>query len=318
MQDNGRTHHAVAELAERQHGVVSARQLVALGYSRNAIAYARRSGRLQHLHRGVYAVGHRPVTWPGRCLAAVFSCGGNAIASHRAAAWLWELTDYRPDSFDVTVPTRRGHARSDLRLHYAPLIDADRAAREGIPVTAIPRTLLDLAAIVSATRLERALAHSEEHGLFDLRPMDALLARVGGHPGAGRLRRALALYRPPPFTRSGLERRFLELVRRADLPRPSTGFNVAGYELDIYWDPERFAVELDVYETHGGRASFESDRIRQENLKLQGVEMIRVTGRRLDREPKVAIERVAMLLAQRRRQLKIVPQRTRTPPAGNV
>ena len=167
----------------------------------------------------------------------------------------------------------------------------------------MPRTLLDLAAILPSARLDRAIQRSEERSLFDLRPMDALLARAGGHHGAGRLRRALALYRPPPFTRSGLERRFLALVRRAGLPSPSTGYNVAGYELDVYWEAERFAVELDVYETHGSRASFESDRLRQENLKLAGVEMIRVTGHRLDREPTVAIERVAQLLKQRQRQL---------------
>lgn len=303
MRNKGRTHHALAELAERQHGVVAARQLVELGYSRPAIANAKKAGRLRHLRRGVYAVGHKPVTWHSRCLAAALSCGSNAVASHRSAAWIWGLIRYRPDSFDVSISVRRRHRRADLRLHYAPLTDEDRDLQEGIPVTAVPRTLLDLAAILSKERLDRALERSEELDLFDLRRMDALLARAGSHPGAGRLRSALALYRPPPFTRSGLERRFLELVRRAGLPRPSTGFNAAGYELDVYWGPERFAVELDVYETHGGRQSFESDRLRQENLKLQGVEMIRVTGRRLDREPAEVIKRVVMLLAQRRRQL---------------
>jgi very-short-patch-repair endonuclease len=318
MRHKGRTHHELAELAEGQHGVVSARQLLRLGYSRDAIKRGKASGRLRHLYRGVYAVGHRPLTWHGRCLAAVLSCGSNGVASHRSAAWAWGLTRYRPDSFDVTVPVRRRHARTDLRLHYARLVDEDRGLREDIPVTAVPRTLLDLAAILPSERLDRALECSEELGLFDLRPMDALLMRAGGHPGAGRLRRALALYRPPPFNRSGLERRFLELVCRAGLPRPSTGYNVAGYELDVYWEPERFSVELDVYETHGSRAAFESDRLRQENLKLQGVEMIRVTGPRLDREPKAVIERLAMLLAQRRRHLKTRMEATRTPPAGSA
>ncbi len=127
----------------------------------------------------------------------------------------------------------------------------------------------------------------------------------GGHPGAGRLQRALALYRPPPFTRSGLERRFLELVEKARLPTPSTGFNELGYELDTYWQAERFAVELDVYETHGSREAFESDRLRQENLKLGDIEMIRVTGPRLDRESAEVIERIAMLLERRRRELRL-------------
>jgi len=159
--------------------------------------------------------------------------------------------------------------------------------------------------MLPADRLRRAIERSEELRLFDLGPVDSLLARAGGHPGTGRLRRALALYRPPAFTRSELERRFLELVQKAGLPAPSTGFNELGYELDVYWRAERFAVELDVYETHGSREAFESDRLRQENLKLSGIEMIRVTGPRLDREPAEVIERVALLLKGRRRELRL-------------
>ena len=77
-------------------------------------------------------------------------------------------------------------------------------------------------------------------------------------------------------------------------------FNVAGYELDIYWQAEAFVVELDVYETHGTRAAFEDDRRRQEDLKLLGIEMTRVTEPRFDREPAQVLERIARLLVQRR------------------
>ena len=133
--------------------------------------------------------------------------------------------------------------------------------------------------------------------------MEAAIGRAGGHHGAGALRRAIALYRPAPFTRSGLERRFLELVVEAGLPRPSTNHVEIGYELDAYWPAERFAVELDVFETHGTRAAFERDRLRQEELALAGIEMIRVTGRRLEREPERVIERVGLLLGRRRQSL---------------
>jgi hypothetical protein len=318
MRNKGRTrtHHGLAKLAEQQHGVVSARQLLHLGYSRPAISNAKASGRLHHLHRGVYAVGHGSLTWHSRCLATVLASGSEAVASHLSAAWLWGLVTSRPGTFDVSVPTRRRAKPRYARLHYAPLTDDDRAVREGIPATAVPRTLLDIAAILSPTRLERALARSEERRLFDLRPMDALLARAGGHPGAGPLRRALALYRPAPFTRSGLELRFLELVEGAALPGPATAYNVAGYELDVYWEAERFAVELDVYETHGSRRSFEEDRIRQETLKLEGIEMIRVTGIRLDREADEVMERVGRLLNQRRRQLATERRRRRRRPSS--
>jgi very-short-patch-repair endonuclease len=122
-----------------------------------------------------------------------------------------------------------------------------------------------------------------------------VLGRAGHHPGVAKLRRALAIYRDQDlvFERSKLERRFRRLVKRTGLPMPSMNLNVAGYEVDAYWERERFVVELDVYETHGSHAAFERDRLRQEDLKLKGVEMIRVTGPRLDRESGRVIERVA-------------------------
>ena len=92
-------------------------------------------------------------------------------------------------------------------------------------------------------------------------------------------------------------------MKKAGLPAPAMNLNVLGYELDAYWEAERFAVELDVYETHGSHAAFERDRLRQEDLKLKGVEMIRVTGPRLDHEPAAIVARVAAHLGQRRRGL---------------
>src|SRR5881394_146430 len=300
-----RTHQPLADLAELQHGVVSTRQMEALGYSRDAISYAAHSGRLHRLHRGVYAIGHLSLTWEGHCHAAVLACAPNALASHTSAAWLWGLLTSRPGTFHVTAPTRR-HGKVALHLHFASLTEEDRAFREGIPVTSVARTLLDFAAIALPTRLNRAIERAEERALFDLRAVETLLARVGGHRGAGRLRGALAIYRDDPaFTRSGLERRFRDLVRRSSLPTPSMNFQEGEYQLDVYWQPERFAVELDVYETHGSRASFESDRLRQENLKLKGIEMVRITGPRLDGEPNEVIERIATLLDQRRSKLRV-------------
>jgi hypothetical protein len=300
----GGAHLPLAELAARQHGIVASRQLEALGYSRAATTRGVRSGRLHRLHRGVYAVGHTALSWHSYCLAAVLACGPNTLASHASAAWLWGLLLSRPGSFHVTAPTRR-HRKMGLYLHYAQLSDEDRAERDGIPVTAVPRTLLDHAASVPIGRLERAVERSEERGLFDLHAVEALLARAGGHRGVGRLCRVLDIYRhSPAFSRSRLERRFRRLVEDAGLPIPSMNIWVGEYELDAYWEAERFAVELDVYETHGSRAAFERDRLRQEDLKLMEIEMIRVTGPRLDREPSVVVGRVATLLAQRRNQLK--------------
>ncbi|HEX2097421.1 MAG TPA: DUF559 domain-containing protein [Solirubrobacterales bacterium] len=195
---------------------------------------------------------------------------------------------------DVIVETSL-RPRAGMRLHRArSLAPADRGTVRGIPVTSPARTLLDLAALTPTGRLEAAVERCELLGLFDLRALEDVLARNRGHRAAGRLRRALALYREEPsFTRSPLERRFLKFIDEARLPRPATNVYVEGYELDAYWERERFAVELDGFAWHRSRAAFERDRRRQEDLKLAGVEMLRVTSRRLEEEPEALAERLA-------------------------
>ena len=191
-----------------------------------------------------------------------------------------------------------------MRIHHSrTLTDADRTLEQGIPVTSVARTALDLAAVVRFRSLRRVIRRSEELGVFDLADFRSVLARNQGHRGTSSLARALAIYEAPRFTRSELEREFLRLAEEAGLPRPVTAFVGAGYELDIYWPELRFAVELDVYATHGAHEPFEEDRRRDEDLKLAGVELTRVTGRRFEREPGQVMERVARLLDQRRAQL---------------
>jgi very-short-patch-repair endonuclease len=74
---------------------------------------------------------------------------------------------------------------------------------------------------------------------------------------------------------------------------------VEGYELDAWWADQRFGVELDVYGTHGSRLSFEEDRERDDELLLAGIETTRITGARLNREPKEVVESVRKHLARR-------------------
>ena len=291
----------LAELAERQYGVVSIRQLERrLGYSRKAVQREVASGHLHPLYRGVYAVGHRAIPPHGHCLAAVLASGPNALLSHGSAAWLWGISRYGPAPLHVTSPVPR-KPRARIHLHHSRILTAaDRAIEENIPVTAVPRTLLDCASESRFSRVQRMLERSEELKLFDLGPTEELLDRSRGHAGWGRLRRAIALYAPVPFTRSGFERLFFEAVLEAGLPRPATNYVEAGFELDVYWPERRFAVELETYVTHGTQAAFERDHVRDEDLKLAGIELIRVTDIRFHREQEAVLERVATLLARRR------------------
>src|SRR4051812_45924454 len=81
----------LAELANRQHGVVARWQLLEMGFGRKAIDHWVMAGRLHVLHRGVYAVGHTVLGWRGQVMAAVLACGPEALASHREAGMIWNL-----------------------------------------------------------------------------------------------------------------------------------------------------------------------------------------------------------------------------------
>ena len=280
--------------------------MVSLGLSKDQIFREVLIGRLHRVHRGVYAVGHSALSQQGQCLAAVLSCGSGALLSHRSAAWLWGLAPRWRPVVEVTanspVETRR-----TIEVHSATALhQEDRATFEQIPVTAIPRTLLDFAA-VDPRFLGAAIERAYRRDLLDLDAIDRLLVRSRGFRGVARLRNAMEIYRVTAFTRSRLERRFLAVVRRAGLPQPSMNLFVSGFELDAYWPVERFAVELDTYDHHGDPVAFEADRLRQEDLKLAGIEMVRLTGARMDREPEAVVVRLRRLLAQRRAQLGLPP-----------
>jgi len=144
-----------------------------------------------------------------------------ATASHSSAAFLWGMFRYPPEAIEVTAPTRR-RAKREFKVHFSScLTEEDRSIREDIPVTSVARTALDLAISSRPSLLERCLERAEQLGVFDLIEFEDLLARAGGHRGRRRLRSVLGIYEPQPaFTRSRLERRFLEMVRKAGLPAP--------------------------------------------------------------------------------------------------
>src|ERR1700742_129158 len=102
MSDLGTTgDRRIATIARRQHGVVTVEQLNGAGIDKHGVAWRVRSGRLHRLHRGVYAVGHRSLSWRGRWLAAVLAMGDGAVLSHESAIALWEFL--RPISGPIHV-----------------------------------------------------------------------------------------------------------------------------------------------------------------------------------------------------------------------
>lgn len=207
-----------------------------VGFSRQAVERSVASGRLHRVYRGVYAVGHTELSLRGECLAAVLSVGPGALLSYYSAGWLWGLWPGSPRPFEVTALVPRHHPtpKNVVRHRARNLVDEDRAIVHGIPVTSVARTLLDLAWKLRGDQLRRLLHRAEELGLLDLKAIHAVIERNRGHHGAKRLRYALDIYEPPVYTRSEFERRFVDLLLASGLPRPATGWNELGYELDVY------------------------------------------------------------------------------------
>jgi hypothetical protein len=302
MREEMRSLAHLADLAERQYGVVSYRQLRELGLSNGHVHRASKASRLRRVHRGVYAVGHQRLSDHGRCWGALLACGDGAVLSHRSAAWLWGFISSCPEEPEVTAPGR-GHRRRRIHVHrVAALADRDCGTLEGIPVTAAPRTLIDLAEVVSARELSRAVDRAKRTGRLDLGAIDAALASRNRTVGAKLLRKALALYRKPVFDRARSELLLLEALEKEGVSPPAMSLWVAGCEIDAYWEAERFAVEIDGWETHGSRQAFEDDRLRQEELMLAGIEVVPVSARRIETEPQQVAKRLRILLSRRRRQ----------------
>ena len=282
---------AIAAIADRQHGVIARRQLARLGLEEGAIEHRLNRGRLHRIHRGVYAVGHRPRTSAAAWMAAVL-IADDAVLSHRSAAALWGIRrDERP-AVDITVPSAL-RRRARLDIHQARLLPDEITTHHGIPVTTPARTLLDLAACVPYHHLEKAANEAEIQRLASPTSLADLLVRYPNRRGTAAVRALLgrrAIGRH--VTKRELELRFLAFLDAHALPRPATNATVAIPErpnVDCLWPAHRLVAELDGYATHGTRKAFERDHARDRALLVAGYRVTRITWRQLgEDEPALA------------------------------
>jgi very-short-patch-repair endonuclease len=280
---------SVAALAARQQAMVSTAQLRAAGFDSRAIVRKVAGGWLTRMLHGVYRVG--PFAGPfGDEMAALLACGPRAAVSNGASLHVWGLRD-NGGHVEVTVPG--GGATSGVRAHRAALPESDVVERHGMRVTTPARTLTDIAAATPRRELARLVEEAQLLRLVSPGELEAAVERSRRRPGVPRLRAIVLGAEEPSLTRSEAERRLLELIRAAGLPRPQTNVNIAGYEVDFLWPQHRLVVEVDGYAFHGTRAAFERDRARDAALLAAGYRVLRVTWRQLTSEP----ERVVATLA---------------------
>ncbi|MEA2196194.1 MAG: hypothetical protein QOJ25_245 [Solirubrobacteraceae bacterium] len=287
----------IAAVAGPQHGVITIGQLLDLGLGRGAIEHRIRAGRLFRLHRGVYAVGHRPLSRQAHALAAVLACGRGAALSHRSAAALWGIDKHPPSKPEVT--TRAGRSRPGIRVHRSrTLTDADVTEHFGIPVTTPARTVFDNAPRLNDLRLARAVNSLRRSCFLSLADLAELLDRHPPCAATNRLREHIAHPKRAP-TRSEFEDAFIPFAKRHRLPEPEVNSEVLGYEVDIYFPAHKLAVELDGYDTHGTREQFENDRDRDADLLAAEIATVRVTWDRFVLKPAREAARLRVILERR-------------------
>ena len=291
----------MAMLAAKQHGHIIRAQLGELGVDDASISRRLKTGRLHRVYPGVYAVGHPRPLPIDRAAAAVLACGPGAVLSHSSAAALWGFARHWPDPFEVTVAGDR--RPKQIRVHRSrQLIWRDRTRTHGIPVTSPARTVLDCAPTLSDGRLGRVVDDAlrgplSRDGLADV------VSRNPRHPGAKRLEPFISETAAP--TRSQLERGFKAFARRFGLPPFELNVFVCGREVDVLFRAERLIVELDGYDFHGGRGSFERDRDHDVDALAHGFVTARITWPRMKGTPAKEAQRLHAILRRRRDELGV-------------
>jgi uncharacterized protein DUF559 len=218
-------------------------------------------------------------------MAAVLACGDGAVLSHRAAGQMLGILPLGNGLPEVTRP-KGWRSRRGIVQRRSPISPDEVEVIEGIPVTGLSRTLLDLASILSRERLEGAMNEAEVLGLTDRISVQALLERYPRRRGTAGLR---AIFddagKARGVTRRELERRFAALLAKTDLPVPhrNADIAVAGrfFEVDCLWRAQRLIVELDGGFVHKTWRSSERDRERDRLLMTDGWRVVRITWRQL-------------------------------------
>jgi very-short-patch-repair endonuclease len=287
-----------AQVARRQHGAVARQQLRGLGFGDHQIDHMVRLGRLRRLHRGVYATAGSPSTYRQRLWAACLCTTPPAVVSHRAAALLHGFrVKGEADSIEVTVVRERRPRVVDVVVHQSrDLHPTQVSTLEGLPVTNPTRVLVDLGQVVPWWEVEQALECFLRTGLVTIPQVRAAreLHGVHGRRGAGVLGRVLderALR--DAVADSPLEALVAKLCRDAGLGglefQHEVRLNGRTRRIDFAIPALKLAIEIDGYEFHSGRAQFEADRIRGNELALAGWHVLHFTWHQVVHRPEYVL-----------------------------
>jgi very-short-patch-repair endonuclease len=263
------------ELAAVQADVVAARQLIARGWTRRQIERRAAAGAWTTVHRGVFALTQAPLTQRQAWFAATLTEPGTVL-SHVSAALCWGFSTRPCPVPMVTRPGSGGPRRFDGVLVFrSRLLVGETKRREGIPLTTVERTLIDLSSRESRARTSRNVREALRLRLTSARRLAAALDRHRGRRGTRILWDLAERYSGLPYarTRSNAEARALEVLQDAGLMPQAVNRRIAGEEADLVWFDRRLIVEVDGPQYH--RFTDEDERKRQ-RWEVAGYEVRRI------------------------------------------
>jgi very-short-patch-repair endonuclease len=213
---------ALTDLAAAQEGLLTSTQLRDHGVTAWQQRCLVADGWIFRLAPRVYALRGAPDTHRRRLRCGLLCLGERSWVSFEAAAALHGLDRARPHAVEFTIDRARRPPVLPFAVHTTKRLDPiDHVVVDGFRAMSATRTVFDLA-------LARAHPHRVEAAIdsavrLQLSSPEVLARRLAGLRGQGRWGCRLV---EDMLTDSGghthLERRFLELVRQAGLPRPRT------------------------------------------------------------------------------------------------
>ena len=293
----------VESVLASQHGLVTVGQLREAGITATQRRRLVERKILRRPRPRVYGVIGAPDTWE-RGLAALVLSVDSSVASHAAAARLWDFAVRPEDAYEITVVRGRWARVDGARLHRSSLLDdEDVVTRQGIRCTSFERTLCDCTTLLNAFQLGRVLDDGLRRGVAALRRLARAAERLESSPGRHMsVVRALLAERgvgfDPGGSRSELE--VLEVFRRAGVPLPVQQFRVRigsrTYRPDFAWPAARVFAEYYGTAFHSGVSAVVADSRRLTDLSAAGWLPLVFTHASSDRE---IVESTAAALKQR-------------------
>ena len=278
----------VIGLIRRQHGLITRQQALGAGMRRHQVDYRLRSGWWLRVHAGIYRRADWSTTWKSRVMGHCLAF--DAVASHRTAAVLHGIADFRAGRVETTVEHGRWHRQVDAIVHQSTQIERiDLTIIDGVPTTGLARTVLDVAAVVGRRRLDATIDDVIRRKLLTYGDLVAVLDRHArrGRDGCGKLREVLdERVGEPTVPLSQWSRDVADLlISVGDLPRPQLEHRVSTSggrfiaQLDLAYPEARLGIELDSVRYHLNREAFERDPERRNRLEVEGWTILNFTWR---------------------------------------